>query len=271
MDMKISGKVALVTGSSSGIGIGIAHTLAAEGVAVIVHGRDAGRAQQTADAIIAKGGKAALAIGDLDTDAGADKVAAEALAAFGQVDILVNNAGGRVDNAAPMTFFEIPADLWNATYNRNVTSAVRMNLRLVPAMRDRGWGRVIHLSSYAAQSSSGGIADYSAAKNGIVNLTLALSKVLANTGVTVNTISPGMIHTGALDQWFDAIAAREGYDGDREKAARWALDNTLRQTVNRLGLPEDIGSTTTFLCSPHGEFINGANIRVCGGASPAVN
>lgn len=269
MDMQLQGKIALVTGSSSGIGIGIAHTLAAEGAAVIVHGRDAARVQATADAIVAKGGKAKVAIGSLDTDEGADAVARAALAAFGQVDILVNNAGGR-GPGIPLTFFEIPAEQWNVTYNSNVTSAVRMIHRLVPQMKERGWGRVIQLSSYSAQASSGGVAEYSAAKTSLVNLSLSLSKVLANTGVTVNTISPGMILTSALEGWLDAVAKQHALP-DRDQAARWVLNNSLKQTVDRLGQPEDIGFVTTMLCSPRGEFINGANIRVCGGASPSIN
>jgi len=270
MDMQLNGKVALVTGSSSGIGIGIAHTLAAEGVSVVVHGRDAARTQATADAIVANGGSARIAVGDLQTDAGADKVAAEALAAFGQVDILVNNAGGR-GAGKPLTFFDITPDMWNDTYNANVTSAVRMIHRLAPAMRERGWGRVIQLASLAGQTSSGGVMEYGASKAAVVNLSLGLSKVLANTGVTVNTISPGMILTGALEGWLDAVAAQRGLGTDRDKAARWVLDNSLKQTVDRLGNPEDIGFAVTFLCSPRGNFVNGANIRVCGGASPSIN
>ncbi len=271
MDMGLQGRVALVTGSTSGIGVGIAHVLAGEGVAVIIHGRNAERAQKTADAIIAKGGKAAVALGDLDTDEGADAVARDALAAFGQVDILINNAGGRADETAPLSFFDIPVPLWNASYNRNVTSAVRMIHRLVPAMKERGWGRVIQISSVSGQATSGGVAEYGAAKAALLNLSLGLSKVLANTGVTVNTISPGMILTGALEGWLDGVAKQQGYGTDRDKAARWVLDNTMKQTVDRLGQPEDIGNAALFLSSPHGEFINGANLRVCGGASPSIN
>jgi len=270
MDMQLQGKTALVTGSSSGIGIGIAMTLAAEGVAVVVHGRDEGRARATVVKIVGMGGTAAVAVGDLDSDAAADHVAAQALAAFGQIDILVNNAGGREDGA-PLAFFDIAPEQWNRTYNSNVTSAVRMIHRLVPDMRERGWGRVIQVSSVAASSSSGGVAEYAAAKAGLLNLSLALSKVLANTGVTVNTISPGMILTGALEGWLDGIAAQRGFGADRDKAARWVLENSLKQTVDRLGTPDDIGYAASFLCSPRGAFVNGANIRVCGGASPSVN
>lgn len=271
MDFQLQDKVALITGSSSGIGIGIAHALAAEGVSVVVHGRDVARTQKTADAINAKGGKAKAVNGDLDTDEGADSVAKAAEQCFGRVDILINNAGGRVDNTLPVSFFDIPPHIWTATYNRNVTSAVRLIHKLVPQMKERGWGRVIMLGSFSGQATSGGVAEYAATKAALPNVALGLSKALANTGVTFNTVSPGMIHTEALGQWLEGVAQQQGYGNDREKAVRWVLDNTMKQTVDRLGQVEDIGYATVFLCSPRGDFINGANLRVCGGASPAVN
>lgn len=271
MELNLAGRRALVTGSSSGIGIGVANTLAAEGVSVVVHGRSEERAQKTADAIKAAGGKAAIACGDLDTDEGADAVAAAAEKAFGGIDILINNAGGRVERAKAVAFFDLDTGLWNETYNRNVTTAVRMIHRLAPQMKERAWGRIVQISSFSAQATAGGVAEYAATKSAVLNLSLGLSKVFANTGVTVNTISPGMIFTDALGGWLDMVAAQHGFGSDRDKAVRWVLDNTMKQTTDRLGQPEDVGYAAAFLCSPRGDFINGANIRVDGGASPAVN
>jgi len=271
MDLGLNGKRALVTGSNSGIGAGIAKALAREGAHVIVHGRNERRAEQVAQEIRDAGGTAAIAVGDLDTDAGADAVAEVALRLFGGVDILVNNAGGRVDTKAPVAFFSMETGLWNETYNRNVTSAVRMIQRIVPDMRERKWGRLIQISSYSAQATSGGVAEYAAVKSAVSNLTLGLSKTLADTGITVNTISPGMIHTEALDDWFGGIAKDQGFGDDQDKVVGWVLNNVVKQTVRRLGRPEDIGYTVCFLSSPNAEFINGANFRIDGGASPAVN
>src|SRR5690606_2916440 len=102
------------------------------------------------------------------------------------------------------------------------------------------------------------------------NVTLTLNKKLAGTGVTVNTISPGMILTGALEQWLESLAAKQNLSGI-EEAKKWALANTLKQTVPRIGAPEDIGYVVAFLSSPGASLISGANIRVDGGASPSVN
>ncbi len=146
MDMKLAGKRALVTGSSSGIGAVIVELLAAEGAAVVVHGRNESRASAVAEAIRANGGKAEVAIGDLATDAGADAAARAALSG-GPIDILVNNAGILVGQP----WMEGTADLWQQVYNNNVISSVRMIQRLVPQMRERHWGRVIHIGGGLAQ------------------------------------------------------------------------------------------------------------------------
>jgi 3-oxoacyl-[acyl-carrier protein] reductase len=271
MDLELSNKRALITGSNSGIGAGVAEMLAEEGASVVIHGRDADRADAVAREIKSKGGSAAFVVGDLDTDAGADKVAGDAVKAFGGIDILVNNAGGRVDRASSVAFFELPPELWNRTYNRNVTSAVRMIQRLAPDMAQRGWGRIIQCSSFSAQAATRFVSEYSSAKNALINLSLAVSKTLANTGVTVNTVSPGMVKTGALDQWLVAQAKELGFGDDTEKAVKWVLENSMQQTVNKLSTPRDIGFLVCVLCSPKGDLINGANFRIDGGAAPSIN
>jgi 3-oxoacyl-[acyl-carrier protein] reductase len=138
MDLRLAGKRALVTGSSSGIGEVIVKQLAAEGVAVVVHGRDESRANAVAKAIRATGGNAEVTLGDLTTDAGADAVAGAALAG-GPIDILVNNAGF----IGFLSWTEATTADWAQTYNTNVISGIRMIQRLVPQMRERHWGRII--------------------------------------------------------------------------------------------------------------------------------
>lgn len=136
--MNLRGKRALVTGSSAGIGAGIARMLAAEGVSVVVHGRNQGRADQVAGEIRAAGGQAATAIGDLCRDAEATGVASAAAAAFGGIDILVNNAGGRGPQAAN-AWFDLTAADWLDTFDISVVSAVRLIRLLAGPMRERGW------------------------------------------------------------------------------------------------------------------------------------
>src|SRR5258707_152551 len=140
MDLRLAGKRALVTGSSAGLGEAIAKLLAAEGVGVVVQGREEGRTSAVAEAIRADGGGADVALGDLSTDAGADAVAAAAMTG-GHVDILVNNAGAYHHQ----TWMEATPARWIETYESNVLSGVRMIHRLLPQMRERRWGRVIQI------------------------------------------------------------------------------------------------------------------------------
>jgi 3-oxoacyl-[acyl-carrier protein] reductase len=268
MDLSIQGKRALVTGSSSGIGVGIAKALLEEGVDVVVHGRNVDRTHAVADDL-KQYGNVAVALGDLATDEGADSTAKSALEAFGGIDILVNNAGG--SSYSQVGFFNVPPKEWMPTYGMNIVSTVNMVHRLTDQMKERGWGRIIQLSSFAAHSNSGSTPAYTATKAALLNITLGLTKTLKHTGITVNAISPGMIYTDKLGEYFDAIAESHGWGNDREKAIDWLLSNTLPQTVERIGTPEDVGKLVAFVCSPLADFISGANLRVDGGASPSSN
>lgn len=271
MDLRLSGKRALITGSSSGIGTGIARFLAAEGASVVVHGRNQARAEQVAASITDAGGKAAIAIGDLASDVGAAQATEAAIAAFDGIDILVNNAGGRSSEAGAADWFSpTPVD-WMETYGKNTVAALRMIQHLGPAMRDRGWGRLIQVASSAANSPNAAVPHYAAAKAAMVNLTVSLAKAYAGTGVTANTVSPGMVRTPALDEWFDGIARDKGWDGDRARTEAWVLETMVPQSVNRVGEVDDIAALVAFAASPLADFIDGANLRADGGRSPAIN
>ena len=146
MDLKLQGKRALVTGSSSGIGAGVARMLAEEGCRVVVHGRDRERTSRVAREI----GAAGAVIGDIATTGGADSVASSAAdAAGGAIDILVNNAGGG-EGTTNLPWLDVPEDAWARTFQTNTMGAVRLVRRLVPAMRAAGWGRIIQISSAVA-------------------------------------------------------------------------------------------------------------------------
>jgi 3-oxoacyl-[acyl-carrier protein] reductase len=269
--LDLEGKRALVTGSNSGIGAGIAELLAEEGVAVIVHGRDRARADAVADTIRQAGGRVAVAIGDVATDEGAAAVAEAALGAFGGIDILVNNAGGRSSEAGAVEWLNAMPQDWMDTYSKNTVAALRMIRLLAPAMKERGWGRLIQISSSAANSPNAAVPHYAAAKAAIINLTVSLSKAFARTGVTANTVSPGMVSTPALDEWFENIEREKGWEGDRARTEAWVLEHLVVQTVGRVGTVRDIAALVAFVASPVSGFINGANLRIDGGRSPAVN
>ena len=268
MDLKLASKRALVTGSSSGIGAEIARMLAAEGVKVIVHGRDPKRANAVAAEIAAKGGQAATALGDLMVAEGMDAVIGAAQQAFGGVDILVNNAGGSSAQSAS-GWFETTDEEWADSYRQNMLPAVRLAQAFVPGMRKLGWGRVIQISSRNAISAYAQFGPYGAAKAALNNLTLSLSKALAGTGVTSNGIMPGLIDTPLADPWFMALARQQGSE-DPSVGREYALKHILQQTVSRIGQPKDIAAAVCFIASPLSDFLTGTTIRVDGGATPTV-
>jgi 3-oxoacyl-[acyl-carrier protein] reductase len=268
MDLQLAGKRAVVTGSSSGIGEGIAKTLAAEGAAVVVHGRRETEAHRVAAEITAAGGKAVVAIGDLSSDAGADTVARVANQAFGGADILVNNAG-----AFPhVPWLESTAGQWTDLYNQNVGSMVRLITRLVPGMKERGWGRVISIASVVGTMPFAASGKYSATKAANISLAVSLAKDLAGTGITSNAVSPGMIVTPGAEEFLKGLAPQFGLPADDLDAIKeFAVQNMAPNPSARLGQPEDIAAAVAFLASPLAGYINGANLRVDGGTVPTVN
>lgn len=268
MDLQLKGKRALITGSSSGIGEAIAKALAAEGVAVVVHGRRAAEAKRVAAEILAAGGKAVVALGDLGTDAAADAVVKTVNEAFGGADILVNNAG-----AFPQKpWLKSTAAEWTDLYNQNVGSMVRMITRLVPGMKQRSWGRVVAIASGVATMPFGDMGNYSATKAANLNLAVSLAKDLAGTGVTSNAVSPGMILTPGVEEMLKGMAPQLGIPvDDLEALEKHAVKNMVPNPSARLGRPADIAAAVTFLASPLAGYINGANIRVDGGTVPTIN
>jgi 3-oxoacyl-[acyl-carrier protein] reductase len=268
MDLQLNGKRAVVTGSSSGIGEAIAKSLAAEGVAVVVHGRREEQVKRVADEISAAGGTAVVAVGDLSSDDGADAVARVANEKLGGVDILVNNAG-----AFPHTpWLESTAAQWDDLYNQNVGSMVRMTTRLVPGMKERGWGRVISLASVVAAMPFPGGAAYAATKAANANMAVSLAKELSGTGITSNAVSPGMIVTPGVETMLKEMAPQFGLPADDLPALEKAAEEKMvHNPAARLGRPEDIAAAVTFLASPLAGYIDGADLRVDGGTVPTVN
>jgi 3-oxoacyl-[acyl-carrier protein] reductase len=269
MDFGLAGKRALVTGSSSGIGVAIASMLAAEGVQVVVNGRDAERAENVARGIRDAGGVVAVACGDLSTDEGAASVIEAALAAFGGIDILVNNAGGSVPGEN-RSWFKAALDDYRVTYERNMMAAIRLIHAFSPAMQARGWGRVINISTSAAITPTSAQADYGPAKAAMLNMTLGLSKATRRSGVTVNAISPGLVRTEGLTRFLTNFARKRGWGDDVQQAEDYIVKKSGQASL-KVGEVEDIAYAVAFLASPRAGFINGTNLHVDGGVSPSLH
>lgn len=255
MDLQLDGRRAFVTASTGGIGAAIAKHLAAEGAEVLVHGRDAARAAAVADEVSA----AEVVLGDLTDDVQAEHVIARARAWNPQ--ILVNNAGPFAEN----DWDSATPDDWRRTFDANVVSVVRMTQALLPGLRAHGWGRVITIGTRAATTPLPNMADYSAAKAAVVNLTTSLSRHLAGTGITAVTVSPGVIVTDGMRAMFEQRAAEQGRsvpwsELEREVTAEYAPNPT-----GRLGRPDDIAAAVAFVCSPLADYVNGIDLRVDGG------
>lgn len=279
MDLQLQGKCALVTGSSSGIGAGIATTLAAEGVTVVIHGRDSQRCEEVAGKIRAAGRQASVAIGDLATEAGCDRVRDIVMSELGGIDILVNNVGGRASSQRKdaqggqmnEAWLETSWSNWLWTFEQNVGAAVRLIQAFVPRMQQRGWGRVINIASASATQTEPDLADYQAAKAAMVNMTSSLAKTLAHTEITVNAVSPGTIVTPAVKSYFHSWAEQLGWSDDWDQIERRFVYEKIPIAADHFGQPEDIGRVVTLLASPLSHYMTGANYRVDGGQCRSVN
>lgn len=256
MNLELTNKRALITGSTAGIGKAIAVELAREGVHVVIHGRDSARADAVVAEIVGAGGAASVALGDLRDDAAADAVARAA----GRVDILVNNAGGYGHSS-----WANPAGDWAARYDLNVLSGVRMIHRIVPAMRERGWGRVITIGGGLATQPGASLPEYNATLAARHNLTVSLARSLAGSGVTANVVAPGAIRVDLMDQYIIAMGRQHGWGTTFEEAEPHAVKHIAPNDIGRFGLPSEVAAAVAFVASGRASYVSGAVIRVDGG------
>jgi NAD(P)-dependent dehydrogenase (short-subunit alcohol dehydrogenase family) len=267
MDLRLNGKRAMVTGSSSGIGAAIAAALAAEGARVVVHGRDADRTEAVAAGIRGDGGEARAVLGDLTTDAGAEHAASRANELLGAVDILINVAGGTGDDS--FTWNTTGPGQWVEQFELNTISAVRMIGHLAGGMTRNGWGRIIQIGSIAANLPlPHQVPAYCASKAALPVLAVSLAKTLAGTGVTVNTVTLGYVETPLLRRY---ALNQPGARGRAWEEIAPDMVEALGIAAGRFGLPGDAAAMVAFLSSPLADWITGANVRVDGGQCGFVN
>ena len=247
--MFLSGKRALVTGSTSGIGLAVARALRAEGAEIVLSGLGA------ADAIAALEAEldARFAPGNLATRDGVEQV----MAAAGPVDILVNNAG--MQHVAPIE--EFPVDKWDAILALNLTAAFHTSRIAVPHMKAAGWGRIINVASAHSLTASPFKSAYVAAKHGLAGLTKTLALELAEHRITANCISPGYVWTPLVENQIpDTMKAR---NMTREEVIRDVM--LVRQPTRQFVQPEDVAAMAVFLCRDEAAQMNGGNVSMDGG------
>lgn len=257
--MFLKGKCALITGSTSGIGLAYARALAAEGADIVLNGF--GDADQIAalcqELAATSGGRAIFAAGDLARREGTEAMVATALAEFGAVDILINNAG--MQHVAPVEDF--PVDKWDAIIALNLTSAFDACRLCIPGMKAKGWGRILFTASAHSLTASPYKAAYVAAKHGIAGLTKTLALELATDGVTANCISPGYVWTPLVENQIPDTMKARGLT--REQVINDVL--LERQPTKQFVQPEDCAALALFLCRHEARNITGANYNVDGG------
>jgi 3-hydroxybutyrate dehydrogenase len=251
----LKGKTALVTGSTSGIGLGLAHALAAQGANIVLNGFGDSAGPQAAMA--AHGVRVGYHGADMSKPAEIEAMMAFAAEAAGGVDILVNNAG--IQHVANVEDF--PVERWDAIIAINLSSAFHTSRLAIPAMRARNWGRIVNIASAHGLVASAAKSAYVAAKHGIVGLTKASALELATTGVTVNAICPGWVLTPLVQKQIDARAARDGLSGDE---ARVALLGEKQPSL-QFTTPEQLGELAVFLCSEAAANVRGVAWAVDGG------
>ena len=251
----LKGKTALVTGSTSGIGLGIAQCLARQGANIVLNGF--GDASGARDSISNLGVKVGYHDADMSKPGQIEALMAYAAQEFGGVDVLVNNAG--IQHVAAVEDF--PVERWDAIIAINLSSAFHTTRLAVPGMRERNWGRIINVASAHGLVASAQKSAYVAAKHGIVGFTKSVALEVATTGVTVNAICPGWVLTPLVQKQVDARAAAEGID-DAEAKRRLLAD---KQPSLQFTTPEQLGELAVFLCSTAADNVRGVAWQVDGG------
>ncbi len=256
MQIDLSGRTALVTGSTAGIGEAIAVGLAAAGASVVVNGRT----QERVDAAVARiGGDARGIAADVGTAEGCDAI----LAAAGEVDILVNNAAV----FGPQPVFEIPDEEWLRFYEVNVLSGVRLARGLVPAMVERGWGRVVFISSESALQIPAEMVHYGMTKTAQLAIARGMAESVPHSGVTINSVLPGP----TLSEGVESFLKEMGAQGDIDAAGEaFIAEHRPTSLLGRLISTEEVANMVVYVASEQASATNGAALRVDGGVVRAI-
>ena len=258
MIVDLTGKQAIVTGSTAGIGFAIAEGLAKAGARVVVTGRTQAAVDSAVEAINIglEAPRAAGVAADLATPEGA----AVLIAAVPEADILVNNLG--VYGAKPL--FDLDDADWETIFGVNVVSAARLARHYAPAMKDRGWGRLIFISSESAQNIPVEMVHYGVSKAALQALSRGYAKALAGTGVTANAVLPGPTRTDNVGEFLADLARQRGIPAG-EMEERFIVENRPSSLIGRFAAPEEVANLCVYVASPLSSATTEAALRVEGG------
>ena len=266
MNLGLAGKACVVTGASRGIGVDVAERLAEEGASVLMVARGEGDLAVAGEKLegSSAGEVATLALDVTDDDA-AERIVAEANQRFGQLDVVVNNAG----QAKWRTLSDVPDEDWQAAWDLNVMAPMRLMRAAVPGMAERGWGRVVNVSSTAGKRPSGHMPEYSVAKAAQLSLSKVFAEAHAASGVLVNAVCPGpttsemwMAPGGLLDQ-SQALSGASSRSEALEAAGG-------SRPIGRLAEPAEVGAVIVFLCSDAASYVSGVAWGVDGGTVQVI-
>jgi len=257
MDLGLKGKVAFVAAASKGLGRAIARELAAEGASLALCARGGDALGETARDIERDTGADVLAIPGDVSDADTVRTMIDAtLKRFGRIDILVTNAGGPPSGK----FSSLTPEMWKQAMELTLMSVVNLTAAVLPGMKERGWGRIINVTSIAVKQPVDGLMLSNSLRAAVTGFARTLANEVATHGITVNNILPGYTRTERVEQLSDATASREGIT--REQAlARWESEIPMR----RLGEPREFAALAAFLASERASYITGTSIAVDGG------
>lgn len=251
-------KAAIVTGSTSGIGLGIARSLAAEGYNLLLNGfGDLAEIDKLRESMAEEYGvKVIYSTADMSKPADIRAMVQDAVAQLGSIDVLVNNAG--IQHTAPTE--EFPDDRWDAIIAINMSAVFHASKAAIPHMKKQGWGRIINIASVHGLVGSANKVAYVAAKHGVVGMTKVMGIEVANDSITVNAICPGWVLTPLVKQQIEARAAQNGTTFEAETAALLGE----KQPMTKFSTPEKLGALTVFLCSDAADTMTGGAISVDG-------